>query len=60
MADQQLLTEAAIQVPACLISAALQTYRSNVTDLPHCGRIRTFMLTAWLRGARLTALLTPT
>ena len=54
------VAEADIQVPACLISAALQTYRRNVSDPPHCRRIRTFMLTAWLRGARLTALLTPT
>jgi hypothetical protein len=38
-----------VEVPACLISAALQTYRSNVSDLPHCRRILTFMLTAWLR-----------
>jgi len=35
-----------IQVPACLISAALQTYRTNVSGLPHCKRIRTFMLAA--------------
>ena len=49
-----------IQVPAGLISAALQTYRLDVSDLPHCGRIRTFMLAAWLSGARLTALLSPT
>ena len=49
-----------IQVPAGLISAALQTYRLDVTGLPHCRRIRTFMLTAWLRGARLTALLSLT
>jgi len=54
------LTYSAHSGCACLISAALQTYRLDVNDLPHCGRIRTFMLTAWLRGARLTALLSPT
>src|SRR6478735_290030 len=41
----------------CIISTA---HRSNVTDLPHCRRIRAFMLTAWLRGARLAALLSLT
>jgi hypothetical protein len=58
--DQWRVTTANIEVPACLISAALQTYRTNVSDPPHCRRIRTFMLTAWLRGARLTARVSPT
>jgi hypothetical protein len=33
--EQWRVTTANIVVPACLISAALQTYSSNVTDLPH-------------------------
>jgi hypothetical protein len=31
---------------SCVISAALQAYSSNVSYLPHCRRIPTFMLTA--------------
>lgn len=65
LADQRLVLEEAVMVALteniqgsdCLISAA---YRSDVTALPHCRRIRTFMLAAWLRGARLTALLSLT
>jgi hypothetical protein len=40
---------AGVQVPACVLSVALQTYPSNVFCLPHCRRIPTFMLTACLR-----------
>jgi hypothetical protein len=38
-----------VEAPACVISAALQTYCSNVSYLPHCRRIPTFKLTAGLR-----------
>jgi hypothetical protein len=48
------------EVPTRRISAAPQTYRTNVSGVPHCGRIRTFMLPAWLREARLTAVFSPT
>src|SRR6266404_1642090 len=37
-----------VGAPACVISAALQTYSSNVSYLPHCGRIPTFNLTVGL------------
>jgi hypothetical protein len=40
---------AGVEVPACVLSAALWTYSSNVSCLPHCRRIPTFMLTACLR-----------
>ncbi len=39
-----------VEVPACDMSAALQTYSSNASYLPYCRRIPTFMLTPCLRG----------
>jgi hypothetical protein len=41
--------EVASEVPACVLSVALQTYPSNVFWLPHCRRIPAFMLTACLK-----------
>jgi hypothetical protein len=52
---------AGVQVPACVLSAALQTYPPNVFCLPHCRRIPTFMLAACLRErSAVTALFLPT
>jgi hypothetical protein len=39
-----------VQVPACVLSVALQAYPSNVFCLPHCRRIPAFMLAVSLRG----------
>jgi len=48
--DYRSIDPIGVKVPACVISAALWTYSSNLSYLPYCRRIPTFMLAACLKG----------